>query len=854
MCCPSTGPEQADLLLVGEALGANEEEAGRPFVGDAGRKLTYALHRADIDRKSCRIGNACRCRPPRNRKPKKVELVACYPYLLMDILRGKPKAIVALGATAISQLLPGPKVKVDEWRGFPSRQSFRYESQRTGKVYEHECWVIPTFHPSACLHKWELDDLLIHDLRLAADYAAGREVLTYPDTRVNVARTFDQAMQLLRRLRQAASFVVDVELGKARPEDNAFSPFEAKLLCVGFCLKPGEAHVLPLLRQHCQAMWKPDEYRQIVAGLTDVLSEARLEGQNLKFDLKHLRRLTGIVDFNVRFDTMLASHVINENRPHNLTFLCQWYLRWQKYDAAMTPYKAQGYQAAPDEVLWRYNGYDVDGTKRLIAPLQHELEEQKLRAIFKTELDLTLPLADVEYRGVHADRSRIIQLGLEYRRQQDAAKRKLDKIALKLLGPERGSHFNANAPKQLVDLLQAAGAKLRRTTKSGATSADKHVMAALAVHENRAGRVAKAVRELRKTTKYISTYLDGRDGAGGFLGFVAAKDRLHPNYNVANARTGRLSSDDPPVQTLPRTGGMRGIIIPDDPVNHLFLSADYEKIELCVMAYRANDEVMCPELISGVDLHRRMAITAFRLHRDPTDEEFAKLAPLVTAQERGLAKQVNFGVPYGRGSQAIVRSYPENFPVDMPREKRLRLVDRIIAAYFEKYWGVRDYLEAQIELAHKRHYLRTYTLGRKRRFTGLDWYQSKWGLKCSHSELDVHHIENEARNCEIQSIASDTLSRATRRCYDQIRQARIPGLRMVITLHDQIIFNCDRRYIEESEALIRGAMETRLPADARHRFEMPLRVEIHRQKVWGVDWQTGEDEYTALPHEAGQPR
>jgi DNA polymerase len=203
VCCPSRGPEAAPIMLVGEALGAGEEEHGRPFVGDAGRKLNYCLGRAKLKRRSLLIGNAVRCRPPKNRKPRKSELVNCWPYLLRDILAGKPKVIVALGATAFEQLQrqPGKKYKLDShkgrWRGFPIKQTYRYVTPK-GKVFEHTCWLVGTFHPSAALSDWVLDDYIIRDLETAKALAAGKTPLTHPDTKVHVAKRLVEAGTLLR--------------------------------------------------------------------------------------------------------------------------------------------------------------------------------------------------------------------------------------------------------------------------------------------------------------------------------------------------------------------------------------------------------------------------------------------------------------------------------------------------------------------------------------------------------------------------------------------------------------------------------------------------------------------------------
>lgn len=829
VCCQSVGPRDASLFFVGEALGANEEELGRPFVGDAGFKLNYLLSRAKLKRKEVRIGNCVRCRPPGNKTPTKKHLTACRPYLLHDILTGKPKVIVALGATAINALMPGQR-NVDKARGFPEEVTFSWESPK-GKVYEHKCWVVPTYHPAACLHDWRNDDLAVRDIQVAKALAkTGKNPLKWPGTKVTVVKTFTEAIKLIRHLKRIGKFVLDLET-------TGLDPHTAKILCIGFCWKEGQATVLPLLQQGAKAFWKRHEFDAIVEELTELLEEAILYGQNIKFDIKHLRALTGIIEYRIGFDTMNAHHCVDENKPHNLTFLCQWYLRWMKYDALMLPFQGRddGYASVPNAILWKYCGYDVDGTWQVRRKLIPLLKRDDVIIPFRTEIQLINPLADVEYRGVKVDEKKLAELAVQYRQEIEKAKSYLIRLAAKKMGEKWISAqpkgvFNPNSPKQLAQLLLKCGAKLGRKTASGNISTDKHVMGALELKSGTPGTIARKMKEVRKLTKYIGTYLDGTDGDGGFKQWIRSKSRIHANYNIATARTGRLSADDPPLQTVPRLGGLRGMFLPDDP-EHIFLSIDYQKIELCVMAYLANDEVMARELIEQQDLHSRMALTK-RLQRDPTDAEFKELLPTVGKEERALAKGVNFGIPYGIGVIAIVEQNPDAFPARMDKQKRKKVVQAIMDAYFEKYWGVAEFREKQVRLAHKNGIIRT-DLKRLRRLAGMQWFDSRWALETEHRDLDLSHLEREAMNMPVQSFASDSLSKATTRVHKGIKRWGIPTLRTVMTLHDQLVFNVHKQYQDEATEKLVECMEFVLPKTKKYRYEMPIRVDVGVQRFWG---------------------
>lgn len=853
VCCESVGPMASPLMLVGEALGAAEEQLGRPFVGDAGQKLNYCLNRAGIERKQTRIANSVRCRPPANKTPSKKHLDACWPYLLWDILKQRPKVIVALGATAYAQLNRGAgtaRRRLDKWRGFPQRVTYTYTSAARGKTWTHTCWLVPTYHPAAALRHWEYDDLIIHDLKLAAAYAAGNEELKEPDTKVIVARTYEQALDLLRRLRTQGSFVLDVETAGKEPGTDGLNPHKSNVLCVGFCWHAGEAHVLPLRQQGGLPYWTAAQHVEIERGLADVLEDARVCGQNVKFDLKHLRAFCGARDVEIEFDTLAAHHCIDENKPHNLTFLCQWYLRWTKYDAVMESFargssddeRSVNYASAPDETLWLYNGRDCDGTFRLRGLLEPLVESERVQRALAVELALCQALVDVEFRGIHILSDRIKELGAQFRKKREKTLTRLRIAAGQVLGPKFAETFNPQSPQQLIKLLKAAGADMTRKTKSGAASADKLVMGKLALRSStKPGRIAARVQELRKLTKYVSTYLDGPTGeSGGFLPYVH-EERVHPTFNVSVARTGRLSATDPPVQTIPKTDGLRTMFVPDVVGRDVLLSADYDRVELCVVAWLANDKVMVRELLSGIDLHTRMAVTA-RLMRDPTDEEFERMKGSIEPLERSVAKSVNFGIIYGRGAHSIVEANPGSFPESMPKLQRIRRVQRVLDAYWAKYQGVERFMQRQVERGEKQHYVRSYVYGRKRRVQGLDWFDSKWAGKTEHYDHDRAHVLRELQNYEVQETASDTLSSATARCYQGIKGAGLRNFRIVLTLHDQLLFNCHAEDAERAKHLIRGWMETELPQDERHKFSMPLKVSIDVQRCWGVSV-TGEQEY-----------
>ena len=892
------------MLLVAEAPTMADIREKTHLSGNVGQKFLYLLDRANIKEESLDLTYAVKCLTPKGKKPNKKAINACSPYLKYEILKRKPKVIVALGSIVAEQTIKGwsslpigeKQSRISYYRGFPVWSTF--EVTVKDKTYSHSCWVMPTFSVGACLHSWELDDLFVYDLKNAVEYSRGNIAIKEPTTEFTVATCFDSAQRLIaliaERARSGGGLVLDLET-------TGLDPLQDRILCAGFCWEKGVAHVLPILGQHCEEFWTPDEKQKILEALGDALQDARLWGQNFKFDAKFLRRLLGLHKLNHDFDTMIAHHVLDENKPQRLTFLAQYYLGWDKYDQAMKPYvDEQGnpdYSLAPNEVCWKYLAFDVDATFQLRSLFIPRLKKEKVVTAFKIGLGLSQPLANIEYNGIHIDRREFQNLIQRYKKQAGDALKSLRGYAERWLaraeiddlpkaqvkeraedflaesgfmdgfkeafkgkswtevrrwvalqeGKRRAEKFNPISTKQFQALLIAVGATLNKKTKAGGISTDKTVLSALALKDNAAGRVARLVGDLRSSNKMLSTYLDGSSvdckqsgivfnaPSGGMYNLVTDRSYIHGNYSIARTRTGRLAGGL--LMTLPRLGGLRRPFIPDDPEKDVLISADYNKAELRVMAWLAMDDTMLRELLNGVDLHSRMAITV-KLGRDPTDAEFDRLLEKFLKlpdwkQQRAVAKGVNFGIPYGRMAPSIVDGNPDSFPLDMPKKQRIASVQAMIDAYFVKYHHIREYMQDQIYIAKKRGYLRSRVSGRKRRLSGADWFFSDYGQRTSTWGKDWSHIEREAQNFQIQEIASSELAKATVRVQKAIDDQKIPGMRILKTVHDQLLFNVRRGYEEEAKNLIVTYMSSVLPATKKSPCEMPIVVDADVQKWWG---------------------
>jgi DNA polymerase len=1152
-CCPPSGSKKAKVMLAGEAPGKDEDEKGKPFVGDAGKKLRYILSKIGITAKSFFITNSCRCRPPKNAEPTKKQIDACAPHLLYEVLTVKPKVIVTLGATAF-KTVTGLNEPVKNVRGFPEEYEFDYVSPE-GKIYRHKCWVIPTYHPSAALRGggWVYDSIIQHDIELARSYAEDNIVLSKPDTKSFIAKTIKEVEAICLRLKSYNIAAFDVETTGLRYLDD-------EILCIGFCVKKGEVLIIPILQQDKKKYWSDSDLEIVKDLLRDVFTSIRFIGQNIKFDLNYIRTFLGVI-IKVAFDTMTAQHVMDENKPSNLTFQCQWYLRWTRYDKVMQQYIRSDvayYHEAPNAILWKYLSYDVDGTMRLYLHHREEIKRQGLVTVFKTEISLIQPLAEAEFIGMRVNHDLMTEISAEQQNKAGESLVKLRTIAKPFF--EDDHIFNPASGPQLRKLFDALNIIVeKKTKKSGLMSTDQDVLKLLMQEGGKIGEFAEILSNYRSANKLLGTYLDGfsiqgkfdgvkpKEEVGGFKKDVWLDDRIHPTYNPSRTVTGRLSANNPPIQTIPKKYRLRQMFIPDNEES-VFISCDYGKIELCVMAWLANDDVMAKELINGMDLHSRMALQV-KMNRAITDEEFEQLLPecekepdwsykrsvakcfhpdtevltksgwkkildlevdeevasaipgmrgecvivwsiptevfsmknlydhllhfkdggidisvtpdhrmvvwngkgldpwrVVSAEEfpkqkyrywvnagslytsslwpvansieqvmfrlavvtqacgtfngdgsisftlvgtkadrmfwllsnhvsscwwsyrseakvhdfvlkgdcaktvrslldgksfkwnwislresyrvaiidevcrwncRRMAKydvvvntdeqsinilqalatvtnlktnlyvednvfnlrvnrharhrsgsnlicnripyndvvaclsvpsmfvvarsgqegsdripiiigqSVNFGIPYGISAKGIVDDKPESFPEGMLTDERIKLVQAMIDAYFEKYQGVRQYIDVQIATAQKKGYIQTPFTGRKRRLAdGAEWFFSEFSKRCKFRNSDLEALNREALNFKVQSTASDELSKATHRVYLGIREVNIPFFRIVMTLHDQLLFNVHKDYVDEASDLICFWMNSVLKSDKFHKYEMPLKVEI----------------------------
>ncbi|MFQ5749828.1 MAG: DNA polymerase, partial [Planctomycetota bacterium] len=439
----------------------------------------------------------------------------------------------------------------------------------------------------------------------------------------------------------------------------------------------------------------------------------------------------------------------------------------------------------PVAEVCRYACEDADATHRLLAPLRRQLRESGAEKLFReVEMPLVPVLERMEAFGVRLDTGVIHKLEKRLERQEQKLARKVRNLA--------GEEVNLNSPHQLGPLLfeklriqDQAGIKRVRRTKTG-YSTD-----AATLESYQGVPVVDALLEFRSINKLRNTYL------AALPQYVNPETGcIHTSFNQAVASTGRLSSSDPNLQNIPvrsETGReIRAAFVPWKP-GWVMVSADYSQIELRIVAHLSEDEALIGSFQEGADVHARTAALVFGV----AEEE-------VTPAMRAQAKTINFGILYGMGAARLARTLKIPFA-----EAR-----RFIAAYFEALPGVRAWLDRTLEEAREAGGVRT-LLGRRRPIPDL----------ASGDGRVRAQAENVAVNTPVQGSAADLIKVAMIRMDDRIRKEGLPA-RMLLQVHDELVFDCPADAAHELGGLAREVMEQAWE------LRVPLQVDVGRGGNW----------------------
>lgn len=785
VCLMGSGPTDTRIVLVGEAPGEREDAEHRAFVGRSGQLLNKALSEVGgIERDDCYVTNVVKCRPPDNRTPERKEAKVCAEnYLKPELEAIKPRFVLLLGNSALQAVIG--KSGITKVHGTVYQRTF-------GGV---KAQVMATVHPAMVLRNPKWAAAFGMDIQRFGKLTRGEE--TGLKTRVLLANTKESLAQLRDALMEADRISWDIET-YTKPTDPPYvrSNFQewhgpdSMIVSIAFCWEPGLAVAVPV--HHPEARWRnPDAVLKFLApALTR--DDCEYVAHNGKFDARWMNA-NGIV-VPQTFDTMLASHMLDENRPKGLKPLSHTLLGADSYDVGE---ELKDASAMPLKRLAIYNAKDTDYTLRLREVLAPQLNEvPRVRRVYrKLMMPASEALVEIERTGVYIDPER-------WRERHDKAletRDMIDDYINRKWVPRDLRPINFNSPQQVARILfDELGLPVIMKTDKGHPSTAEKVLLRLASRH----KMPLAMIKYRKWAKYLSTYLlpwwyEHRDSDG----------RIHSNYKLFGTVTGRLSGEGG-IQQVPRDTFIRGIIGAEP--GWMFVQADYSQVELRIAAMIADEAEMLRAYAAGEDIHMNTAVSI--TGKDVADIE---------KEERKKAKGVNFGFIYGMSWKKFVDYAFDSYGVTLTDEEAELYRER----FFDTYPELIHWHEHQRGLAQQYRQVSS-PLGRVRHLPDI-----------LSQDKDVRsEAERQAINSPVQSMASDLMLSSLITLHSQMRrtgQARIVG-----TVHDSILFEVREGYVDRWCRRIKDTMEDmdRVKRD----FKCDITVPIIADVEVGTHWSEGE--------------
>jgi DNA polymerase-1 len=588
--------------------------------------------------------------------------------------------------------------------------------------------------------------------------------------------TETQLDELVEALKKAGRFAFDTET-------TSLEAVRADLVGISFATQPKDGWYIPLGHRYLGA---PDQLDRslVLEKLRPLLADPQLAkiAQNAKYDMLVLRR-AGVEVAGLGCDTMLASYLANPGaKSHGLDSLASELLGYRTISYAEMTGKGKnriGFEEVAVEKAVVYATEDADITLRLADKLEPLLVEKEQERLFReVELPLVTVLTDMEWHGVRIDANFLRDLSADMKTRLAALEEEIHDLA--------GRSFNVASPKQLGEVL-FEHLKLPRgkKTKTG-WSTDVEVLTSLAEdHE-----IAARVLDFRSIAKLKSTYCDA-------LPKLIHPDtgRIHTSFNQAVTATGRLSSSDPNLQNIPiRTEEGRRIreaFVPAE--GSVLLAADYSQVELRILAHMADEPALKESFARGEDIHARTASEIFGVFLD-----------MVTPEMRRQAKTINFGVLYGMSAFGLAKS------LGIGRKEAQIYIDN----YFARYPKVLEFMEAKKAEARDNLYVTTLM---ERRCAVPEIVSKNKAVR--------GYAERNAINYPIQGSAADIIKMAMVRIHEQLKVQKL-STRMVLQVHDELVFDVPITETEKVEALVRREMEQAFILD------VPLLVDMGVGANW----------------------
>ncbi|WP_333656329.1 DNA polymerase I [Dissulfurispira sp.] len=558
-------------------------------------------------------------------------------------------------------------------------------------------------------------------------------------------------------------------------EATGRNPISDSIVGIALCREKGKAYYVPVRHTHGTNI--PDAFN-ILKGVLEDESIPKV-GHNQKYDILILRQ-EGIYVKGRLYDTMLASYLLNPNKPdHSLEDVSLEYLFHKKRAFTEVLGKLHSFSEVPIDEATQYAAEDAELAMELKDILFERLKTEGLENLyFDMEMPLIYVLTDMEESGVKINKERLEELSKELDRELEIIESKIYTIA--------GESFNINSPQQLQKILfEKLGLKPLKKTKTGYSTGMDVLEELSKTHE-----LPMEILNYRTLYKLKTTYVDALPKL-----IDKKTGRIHTSFNQTVTATGRLSSSEPNLQNIPIRGEwgtkIREVFIADKGC--ILISADYSQVELRILAHISGDEGLIDAFNRDIDIHTRTAAELFNIPKESVTEEM-----------RRIAKTVNFGVVYGISPFGLSEALNIT-----PKEAAT-----YIEQYFKKHEGVKNYMDDAVKMARENGYVKT-LMGRKRPIPEIN----------SHNTNIRQQAERLAINTPIQGTAADLIKIAMINIWQRLKERDLKT-RMILQIHDELLFEVPETELETAKKLITHEMENALS------LSVPLKVDMG----WGKNW------------------
>ncbi len=570
-------------------------------------------------------------------------------------------------------------------------------------------------------------------------------------------------------------------------ETSSLNPIEADLVGISFSYEANKACYIPLKNKKEKCL----NLNFVIKKIKPILEDQSIKkiGQNIKFDYMILKK--NKINITPIEDTMLASYTLDAGlNRHNLDILSEIHLGHKTIsfkDLVGSGKKKITFEDVELKKATQYAGEDADLTFRLFQLFKKRLDKEKLTTIYEVfEKPMVELLAEIEMNGVKVDKEYLIKLSKKF-------SEKISKIEKKIFLLAK-NEFNIGSPKQLGEIIynELKIAKLKKTKKGSlATSAKILEDLAFKGHE-----FPRLVLEWRQLSKLKNTYSDALQDH-----INKNTNRVHTSFLLAATNTGRLASSDPNLQNIPiKTDDGREIrkaFISEK--NNVLISADYNQVEMRILADLADVKELKKAFVNNDDIHSITASQVFDVSINKVDQNL-----------RRKAKAINFGIIYGITQYGLAKQ------ISVSNNEALEFIN----SYFKKFPEIKDYMQATVKSCRKNGYVSN-IFGRRIHLRGIN-----------DKNFSVRSFQERAAiNAPIQSSAADIIRLAMIKLHELSKSKKINGAKMLLQIHDELVFECLKSQQIEVEKVIKKSMESISSSDY-HIFTIPLDVNINSGNNW----------------------